>query len=86
MVYAEDLNSCSVRSCNYKLIIHFFNTPCVLKNPFSFRFFILEKEAACSALNKSLASGNARLLTCDVECCDGDNCNHPNFTGKYPMT
>ena len=26
------------------------------------------------------------MLTCDVECCDGDNCNHPNFTGKYPMT
>ena len=58
----------------------------MLKIPFSFRFFTLEKEAACSALNKSLPFGNAHLLTCDVECCDGDNCNHPNFTGKYPMT
>lgn len=70
----------------YNLIIHFFNSPCVLKIPFSFRFFTPEKEAVCSAYNLSLASGNAHLLTCDVECCDGDNCNHPNFTGKYPMT
>jgi len=69
----------------YKLITHFL-THRVLKIPFSFRFFTLEKEAACSALNTSLAFGNAHLLTCDVECCDGDNCNHPNFTGKYPMT
>ena len=56
----------------------------VLKIPFSFRFFTSEKEAICSYFNSSVASGN--LLTCDIACCDGSNCNHPNFTGKYPIT
>lgn len=40
-----------------------------------------DKEAFCPALNSSLASANASLLACEIECCFGNNCNNLNFPG-----
>ena len=46
-------------------------------------FFTSDKEAFCPALNSSLASANASLLACEIECCFGNNCNNLNFPGRY---
>ena len=47
------------------------------------RFFTSDKEAFCPALNSPLASANASLLACEIECCFGNNCNNLNFPGRY---
>lgn len=46
-------------------------------------FFTSDKEAFCPALNSSLASANASLRACEIECCFGNNCNNLNFPGRY---
>ena len=46
-------------------------------------FFTSDKEAFCPALNSSLASANASLLACEIECCFGNNCNNLKFPGRY---